>query len=463
MRRFANFENSAFCKGMFAALAVSATSLGILVGEAVAGEEFVPELHPIAVLSPSDVPDGLTNGFGSASDIFGECIVVGAPRDPWYNGDATGAVYVFRRLGPTWIEQAKLTAPDTGWEHQLGYSVAIEGDVIVAGAPRLIVGFPDENGPGAVYVFRRDDRVTPNDPWDDSWPLEAKLFAPDPQRGQLFGYSVAISGNVIVAGQPGRDASAEVYRWNGTAWNHESSLFGSDNWLGDGFGSAVDVDGNRAVVGAPQRNSGTGMAFVFTNSAFGWIEERRFTANDQKPGDFLGFAVSVSGVNVVIGAPGVDNAGNNWEAGASYVFGIRGAFSLFGFAKLRPLDSMRYEQFGSSVAIAGDLTAIGRWRNPWVVLFQHIGRVWAETSRLIGIEGGLARAVSIGRNFVVVNRRVYAVRDRHTLTDFASFQNCFHTDTGVGSRTACRPFDLTDDDRVDLDDFEQFMGTFAGP
>jgi len=69
-------------------------------------------LDPIAVLAPNDVPPNFGTGFGRSVAISGNYIAVGAPDDSWMNGNAVGAVYVFRRVGANWVQQAKLTPPD---------------------------------------------------------------------------------------------------------------------------------------------------------------------------------------------------------------------------------------------------------------------------------------------------------------------------------------------------------------
>ena len=43
---------------------------------------------------------------------------------------------------------AKLTASDGAADDEFGYSVAMDGDTVVVGAP-------NHGGPGAAYVFRR--------------------------------------------------------------------------------------------------------------------------------------------------------------------------------------------------------------------------------------------------------------------------------------------------------------------
>lgn len=65
-----------------------------------------------------------------------------------------------------------------------------------------------------MYVLRRDDGGTPDDPTDDTWAKEAKLTADNPVIAERFGMSVAVSGDVIVAGNQ-CGGTAEVFRWNG--------------------------------------------------------------------------------------------------------------------------------------------------------------------------------------------------------------------------------------------------------
>ena len=82
----------------------------------------------VAKLSPADA---VPNNFGQSVDISGDTVVVGAFGDD-DNGRDAGAVYVFVRSGNQWVQQAKLTSASAGaW---MGFSVAISGDTIVAGA-----------------------------------------------------------------------------------------------------------------------------------------------------------------------------------------------------------------------------------------------------------------------------------------------------------------------------------------
>jgi len=104
----------------------------------------------VAKLTASDAAE--RDAFGSSVGISGDYLVVGAPSIDISEGEP-GAAYVFRRDGSTWVEQVKLTPSDPQPFARFGGSVSISGDAIVVGAPGAEHAGIDS---GAVYVFRRD-------------------------------------------------------------------------------------------------------------------------------------------------------------------------------------------------------------------------------------------------------------------------------------------------------------------
>ncbi len=394
-------------------------------------------LDPIAILTPSDVPAGYTNGFASSVAISGNYFAIGASLDPWYSGDAWGAVYVVHRQGLTWTEQVKLSAADGGWLDQFGYSVAMDGDVVVAGAPHYVVDHLSPSGPGAVYVFRRDDHGTPDDPTDDTWAQEAKLTAPDPQFEQLFGWSVGVSGDVIVVGKPGWDEeTAEVFRRENSGWVHQATLAVSDTDGFGWFGGSVGVDGRRIVVGAYHVTAGgqRGAAYVFRKDGRAWIEEARLVASNPAPASF-GYSVSISGGYIAVGAPGDAEAGSG--AGATYLFrrGPLGNWSEQ--TKLLPYGSTYADVLGYAVALDGNTVAAGApyadFHRGAVFLFGREGSVWEKTAKLTKTgapsSNSSGQAVALDGDYCVTGAfKAYVYRvcpGCGTLREFAEFQNCF--------------------------------------
>jgi hypothetical protein len=149
--------------------------------------------------------------FGHAVAISGDTFVVGAPVDD----GGTGSAYVFERnhdWADGWGQVEKLTADDGATGDCFGWSVGINGDTVVVGAP-----YDDDGGDfsGSAYLFKR------NAGGADHWGQVEKLTAADAAEDDQFGRSVAISGNTVVVGAPydddGGDASGSTYVFRWTA------------------------------------------------------------------------------------------------------------------------------------------------------------------------------------------------------------------------------------------------------
>jgi hypothetical protein len=437
----------------FAALAPVAWPRTVTAGDG------VKEIQPIATLAPSDVPPPFGTAFGASVAVWGDWIAVGAPADPWYSGLEAGAVYVFRRLGPTWIQHAKLTDPDGTWLDHLGASVAIEGDVIVAGAPHFETTFPCCGGPGAVYVYRRDDQGTPRDLSDDTWYQEARLTPPNPAMGDMLGFSVAISGDTIVAGSP-YHSKAEVFRRQRDSWLHEATFDGADP-DGNSFGYSVDIEGNLIVAGAPEQDDGTGSAYVFRRHDNIWTKEATLTASDGGRRDDFGRSVAISDYQAIAGARGYDGPGLAYDVGAAYLFQPTQTRGWEQEEQLVP--SAPANQFGHTVALDRDVALVLNVPVARADIFNRMNKRWEEGDDLVGFDAPYELAAAICQRYAVVSTRVYVVRNPVSLREYFRFQNCFNEMSVTGLSQVCQSFDLTADGRVALDDFEQFMGAFAGP
>ena len=138
-----------------------------------------------AKLTASDGEDG--HLFGRSTSIDGDLAVVGA-------GDSA---YVYLRDETAWTQEAKLIAPDRDRPYgdvSFGFSVGINGEVIIAGMPHDSRREPSFVAGGA-YIFSRVGT-----PGARIWNEQAELLEPDLQEYGWFGGSVAISGNTVVVG-----------------------------------------------------------------------------------------------------------------------------------------------------------------------------------------------------------------------------------------------------------------------
>jgi hypothetical protein len=355
-------------------------------------------------------------------------------------------------------EEQKVLASDAAPDARLGSAVSISKDWAIVGAWRASHA---EIVPGAAYVFGLDDNGTPLNTGDDTWIEEAKLIASDAASGDLFGWSVSISGDRAIVGArfhsfAGRSGAAYIFRRDtrGTPlnpsddrWVEEARLTPSDAAHRDQFGIAVAISGDRAVVGAaedddacaenPDPACDSGSAYVFRRERNGtptdptddfWVEEAKLVAADADRGDLFGFSVSIDGTRVLIGAWHDDDGGG--DSGSAYVFRRDdggtptdpGDDVWVEEAKLIPLDTAPLDNFGISVSISRTRALVGAWfdddrgnlsgsayvfrRDDNNTFFDPTDDFWVEEAKLLASDAAagdeFGKSVSIDVDLAVV-------------------------------------------------------------
>ncbi len=257
-----------------------------------------------------------TKAFGYSVAISGNTAIVGAfgednysPRPPHFlfgdhdSGSHSGSAYLFDIS--TGSQIAKLTAEDATGTDQFGGHVAISGNTAIVG--RL---FDDHAGgaSGSAYLF------------DASTGKQlAKLTASDAAASALFGRSVAISGNTAIVGARGDHvggiASGSAYVFDVTSGKQLAKLTPSDGAKSDLFGHSVAISGNSAIVGANWKDDAglySGTAYLFDVATGNQLA--KLTAPDAAAFDLFGGSVAISGNTAIVGALG------NQDAGAAYLF-----------------------------------------------------------------------------------------------------------------------------------------------
>ena len=328
--------------------------------------------------------------FGWSVAISGDIVVVGSPgkvRGP------VGSAYVFQRRGGVWSQQAKLTASGGSEDAAFGWSVAINGDTVVVGAPF------DGDLVGSAFVFVRSGTT---------WSQQAKLTASDASDFDTFGYSLTMSSETLVVGAARTSeagdfsGSAYVFVRNGASWSQQAKLIPSDG-VGSGFfGESVSISGDRVVVGAKRNNGGagrSGSAYVFRRSGTVWSQEAKLTASDAATGDFFGFSVAISGDMVVVGATGDDDAGD--RSGSVYVF-QRSGTTWSQVTKLAANDAAALDFFGSEVAVQkATLVITGSGA---AYLFRRRGGIWSQQERFTPSDtaSGFAGEAAMSEGTIIV-------------------------------------------------------------
>ena len=280
--------------------------------------------------------------FGSSLALSEDALFVGAMYES-SGARQSGAVYVFPRTASGFGTPVKLKATTPKVEEVMGWSVAVDGDTLLAGAPEDSGTNTGFGGAGAAYVFVRRN---------GTWSQQQRLVTPSPGEGTSFGLSVSVRGELAAVGAPRADLlrtrpPGEVYLFErtGDKWNVTDMLTATNARDSDFFGSAVYLAGESLVVGANGDASATrgvgassdrtGAAFSGAIYLFGKQDDRWERTVFIKPSnthsyDAFGQQLAVYGDTLATGAflessasTGVNGSDTNSgasESGAVYVF-----------------------------------------------------------------------------------------------------------------------------------------------
>lgn len=132
------------------------------------------------------------DNFAAALALEGDRALIGAPLA----GVGVGRAYVFERAGAAWTAQAQLSSNNSALGDRFGWSVALDGDDVVVGAPFALATC------GASYRFRRNGAA---------WTTLGRSSVAVPLGGNLAGWSVAADGGRFLVGAPGFAGAAEHF------------------------------------------------------------------------------------------------------------------------------------------------------------------------------------------------------------------------------------------------------------
>lgn len=313
-----------------------------------------------------------------------------------------GAAYVFRRSGTTWTQEAYLKASNTDLNDVFGSAIDVLGDTIAIGAPGESSNATGVDGnqannskavSGAVYTFTRSNGV---------WTQEAYIKASNTEGQTSFGTAVALEGDRLAVGSPrersdstGIDAeqnldgssNGAVYvfaRTNGV-WEEKTFIKASNTDFGDRFGSTLAWSGDLLAVSAPQEDSNAagvggdqmdnsienaGAVYLFRETNGVWEQEAFVKASNPGEGDLFGTKLTVwgdylvaSSLNESSNATGLNGDQTNDAidySGATYIFKRSGdVWAQIAYLKAPTSSASMF--FGSALSMDEGLLAIGAY------------------------------------------------------------------------------------------------------
>jgi hypothetical protein len=182
--------------------------------------------------------------------------VVGAPGADLIGTTDAGYVAVYKKTGSSWSFEANITAPGLTPTAQAGFSVDIEENWIVYGAP-FYDGSSSDVNMGRVFIYKYSGI---------QW-LQEYAYSEDSYEWGL-GFSVCIQGGKVAAGAPNfsnKHGAVMMFIQQGDAWRayYFFPPFSSSDG-GERFGMAVSLWNDLILVGAS-----SGKAYSYKGNLFG--------------------------------------------------------------------------------------------------------------------------------------------------------------------------------------------------
>ncbi len=351
---------------------------------------------------------------------------------------AAGAAFIYERDTNTnqWQQVQKIVAGDRTFAGNFGYSVSIDGDIILVSCrnnPRDAALMNFVQDAGAAYIFERNSTT-------GVWSQIQKIAASDRTIFAKFGSSVSISGDKLIVGAfelNSQTGAAYIFEYNsGTnLWQQSHKLVASDASTGDRFGYSVSISGDYAVIGAYNEDhdalggnqlvdAGSVYLFEYNSGSGQWIENK-IVPNDRSAYDEFGGSVSIDGDRAIFGANG-DDFSSIANAGSAYIYERNNSSGTWELAdKIVASDAQPYDRFGGSVSIDGDRAISGalfedhdvlgnnellQAGSAYIYEYNNTNDQWVQADKIVANDRSASsifgRSVDISGHFSVIGANI---------------------------------------------------------
>lgn len=359
------------------------------------------------------VPDNASQlgNFGTSVAIDGTTAVISSIGD--HQGKLfSGAVYVYNYdyLQESWTQTAKLKASDLGIGKRYGQSVDILGDMIVVGSYNAD---GSETKSGAGYVYKRVN---------NTWQEQQKLFANAGRSNDYFGHHVKIlNENYIAVGAYNMDGAEErsgavfIFKQSEGNWVEQTKLFDPQGESSDLFGYSLTFlpelqDATPTgrfpgvlFVGAPgtqHTNKKTGSVYLYTEKTTGWELGMELVEPDTDHNDHFGISISCNESGGLFVGANRTNTDSNLNSGRVYLYQTLSGngTSVSQSVKLSANFVNAYDQYGTHVTTDKENIIIGSPYADTNSLTNSGAVQFLRMSSLVNGESNLANVYSLGQN-----------------------------------------------------------------
>jgi len=187
-----------------------------------------------------------------------------------------------------------------------------------------------------------------------------------------------------------------------------AKLQASDKEPKDFFGISTSISNDVAIVGALGESNSTGAAYIYRLQAGIWIEEAKIQASDGEERDEFGTNVAISGNVAIVGAQRDDAS-----SGAAYIYRFQAGIWIEE-ARIQASDREANDFFGRTVDISGNVAIVGAVGEDSgannagaAYIYRFQAGSWIEEAKVqasdIEAEDQFGRSVSISEDVALIS------------------------------------------------------------
>lgn len=330
--------------------------------------------------NPNPFGTSAQDNFGAVVGIDGNVAVVAAYGEDETAGLSSGKVYVYNvTTGALTRTIDNPNAQTTDVVDEFGTFARISGTTVIASA-RLEDDANTNSGKAYLINSSTGNTIATID--------NPSAFGTS--QNDQFGSTTAIDGNYCVVTaqlESGNDGtfSGAAYIFNATTGSLLQSMLNpaaGGNGFSDLFGTASDISGNYVAIGAygadADGNERSGAVYIYetTNGDYSNISLKHTLLNPNPSGttfdDRFGVSLAMSGNYLVVGAP---HEGPTFRSGKVYLYDVISGNLIQTIDNPNAYSTEDDDNFGYSVAMDGDVVAIGALREDEVAGSQS-GKVY---------------------------------------------------------------------------------------
>jgi len=311
--------------------------------------------------------------FGSSVAIKDNFLMVGAPNRFFNSKEKAGSVYYYKYNGGTakWgilnngpykedelIEHSSPAAFD-----RFGCSISIDGNYMIIGASGKGGG---GKGKACVYKYQ-----------SNNWVFVKDIVGSTSVNNDEFGHKVQVLGNLAYVSAPNHNTNRGIIyifnRTNGGSdnWGEIQKVVMESAYINTYFGNDFSFGSSWGIIGSKRSDTLKGEAyFIYYNTSTerwgtqgisDYQPNQTVVASDGSANDLFGYAVSLYGNDVIIGAYKKKGDGTN-ETGGAYIYKYTGENFWELHKQINANDMAQDDEYGISVFMHNRYAIVGSWK-----------------------------------------------------------------------------------------------------